>query len=143
MKKMILLTILNEIRSKPALKKKIKIFAAVGLISFTFLGGLTLWAGYSALTYAAKTTTQFLQTSGTEPQVLATLDQIQRAKLQPLSCWNQAQCLLELRPWLENPLSANLQTLKTACLEFKPAFCEGPHCSQIQQVINTSEGRST
>ena len=143
MKKMILLSILKELKSTPELRKKLKTFFIIGFIGVMLLGGLTLWAGYSAFMYATKTTSQFLNTSLAQDQMQTTLAQIQRAKLQPLDCWNQAQRLLEISPWLEQPLSDHLQSLKNACLDSKPDSCEGPHCSQIQQLINTSKGGST
>lgn len=78
--------------------RKIKLFALAGFASVLLLGGLTIWAGISAV--------QAVSTKFT-------------ASVQPLPCWNKAQSLIALQPWMERPALDHLAALKVACLESK------------------------
>lgn len=60
--------------------------------------------------------------------------------LQALNCWNKAQSLLGVQPWLERPALENFASLKVACFASQPSLCESQDCNQIKKLINTVEG---
>ena len=51
MKHTILYEIMRKLKSKPALKRKLKVIAAIGVTCLLVLGGLAIWAGVSAVKY--------------------------------------------------------------------------------------------
>ncbi len=143
MKKEIITEILKKLNTKPNLMRKLKIFAIVGIVGFIFVGGLTIWVGISAFNYIAIKAKETVKS----PAALNHIDNLKSEfsnlpKLQALSCWSTAQSLMTAQPWLEKSAVDNLVTLKTACLELKPAVCEGAECENIKIMINTVEGKT-
>jgi hypothetical protein len=116
MKQIIFLEIMKQLKSKPQLMKKLKIFAFVGLVGFIFLGGLTIWLGIKALNYTVNTASTYLSSPTTQEQISKVNSEIQELQFQPHNCWNKAQSLLAIQPWLEKPALENLKNLKTECV---------------------------
>lgn len=142
MKHAIIYEIIRKLRAKPALMRKVKIFVVVGLVGFVFVGGLAIWAGFSAVKYVVASTSQVISSPTAQQQIQNAKTELERVQFQPLNCWGKAQSLLAVQPWLEKPAFDNLRNLKVACLESSPAICEGHECSQMKQLINTAEGRT-
>lgn len=127
MKYLILVDILNRLRSKPNFKKKLKIFLIIGSISFVVISGLLIWAGVSAYQFAKMQ----LQTVNVPQSVEKIETQIKTLPaFNYLSCWNKAQSLMAIELWLSQPIAHNINELKTACLQSLPANCQGPSCSE-------------
>lgn len=142
MRRVVLFEILRKIKSRPALFKKVKIFFFVGIVGFVFVGGIAIWVGISTLKYVAETANQVITSPSTQSQIQNAKNELKKLHFQPMNCWGEAQSLLAVQPWIEKPVFDNLRNLKVACLDSKPAFCEGVECSQMKQLINTSEGRT-
>lgn len=140
MKHAIIYEIIRKLKAKPALMRKVKIFAVVGLVGFVFVGGLAIWAGVSAVKYVVVSTSQVISSPTAQEQIQSAKTQLDRVQFQPLNCWGKAQSLLAVQPWLEKPAFDNLRNLKVACLESPPAVCEGHECSQMKQLMNTAKG---
>ena len=140
MKRVIIFEILRKIKSRPELMRKVKIFAVIGLVGFVFIGGLAIWAGVSAFRYVVATTNQAVMSPQLQNQVQNVKTELKQIQLQPLSCWNKAQSLMAVQPWLEKPALDNLRNLKVACLDSVPTVCEGYECNQIKKMMNTAEG---
>lgn len=139
MKKFIFVEILQRLRSKPQLKRKLKIFAVIGLVGFFVTAGLVIWAGVSAVRFASN-------------QIQAVNIQGQINKLESgwqslpaittVSCWNKAQSLMNFESWFTRPVTDNFKNLKVACLETKPV-CEGNSCHELKIRMNTAESELT
>jgi hypothetical protein len=142
MKHSILFEIINKLKSKPALMRKVKIFAVVGLFGFMFVGGMTIWAGISAYKYVVASVNQGLTSPTVQSQVQNMKTELKQIQFQPLSCWNKAQSLLAVQPWLERPALDNFHNLKLACLDSHSAICEGYECHQMKKIINTAQGET-
>ncbi|MES2769890.1 MAG: hypothetical protein V4596_12155 [Bdellovibrionota bacterium] len=120
MKKIIFLEILNELKAKPHLMKKVKIFAVVGFVGLLITGALTIWAGLTVMNYVAIQATNAVQSPVAQMNIESLKSEVEKLpKLQALSCWNKAQSLIAVQPWLERPALENLANLKSACLEDK------------------------
>lgn len=140
MKQVIFFEILRKLKSKPALMRKVKFFAAIGVVGIVLVGGLTIWAGIATVKYAVATASQVVSSPTTQNQLSNVKADLQQIQFQPLNCWGKAQSLMTVQPWLEKPALDNLRNLKVACLDAKPAVCEGNECSQMKQIMNTAEG---
>lgn len=116
--------------------KKLRVFVAVGIIGLFITGGLATWASFAALNYLTTKADQASQDSfqnlRAELQVLS--------KINTLNCWNKAQSLLAVQPWIERSTIDNLIGLKVACLEHRPSSCDGVNCQQMKDLTNTAEG---
>lgn len=122
MKRSLFFLILRKLKEKPHLKRKLKIFITVGLVGFLFVGAMTLWAGYAAFNYVASLTTQAAKSPEVAAQIENVKTEVSRLPhLEALSCWNHAQSLMHVQPWLERPIMDNLTQLKGACLQSAPA----------------------
>lgn len=141
MKKIILFEILRNLKSKPALMRKVKIFAVVGLVGFVIISGLAIWAGVSAVKYVVASTNQAISSPQAQEQLINVKSELSKLQFQPLSCWQKTQSLMAVEPWLARPAFDNLKNLKVACLDSKP-ICEGYECSQMKEMMNTAEGRT-
>lgn len=109
----------KQFKSRPHIMKKLKVFALVGLFCFVLVGGLLIWAGVTAV--------QTLVRSAQAVNIPAV--QIEPVQLKTADCWNKAQNLLTIQPWLEKPALVNLQDLKVACLEQKSQLKGEPNDS--------------
>lgn len=135
MKQDVFFEIIRKIKAKPGLMRKLKIFLAVGVVGLLITGALVVWAGVAAFKYVASSATEVINS----PQAIAQVENLKLEakglpKFQPLSCWLKAQSLLAIEPWLARPYMDNLIGLKVACLESKPATCEGSKCKQIENL---------
>jgi len=141
MKQIIFYELMRKLRHKPNLKRKLKIFAWVGVIAFVVLSGMMVWAGLSAVNYVASKANQILQSPMTQQHFESLKTEVQLfPKFQALNCWNKAQSLMSVEPRLARPALENINNLTLSCLEKKPAVCEGNECSQLKQLIHTAEG---
>lgn len=142
MKRLIIFEILRKLKSRPAVMRKVKIIAFISLFGFMFIGGIAIWAGVSAFRYIVATANQ----AGLSPQIVNQVQimksELKQIQLQPLSCWNKAQSLLAVQPWLEKPVLYNLRNLKVACLDAMPPVCEGDDCNQMKKIMTTAKGGS-
>ena len=142
MKHVLFYEIMRKLKSEPALRRKLKVFAVVGVTCFLVVGGLVIWAGVSAVKYVVTSTNQVISSPATHDQIQNAKTELRKIQFQPLNCWGKAQSLLAVQPWLEKPALDNLKNLRVACLESKPAVCEGVECSQTKDLTNTVEGRT-
>ncbi len=141
MKQDIIFQVLRKIKAKPDLMRKLKIFAVLGVVGFLITGALAIWAGVSAFNYVASKTSEVIQSPTTQVQVENVKIELKRLpRFQALNCWNKAQSLMAVQPWLERPAIDNLVNLKVACLEQLPAVCEGTECENMKKLMNTAEG---
>lgn len=138
MKKLIMIEILRKLKMNPHLMRKLKIFALVGSVGFIFTAGLLVWAGFAAVNYMASEFKQATQWS-TVTQTATSSERQQRFKIQTLNCWDHAQSLLAIQPWLERPVGAHLADLKSACFDQKPIPCEGAHCEKVNSQVSAAE----
>ena len=142
MRQIIFLEILKRLKQKPSLMRKAKMFAVVGLIGFVLVGSLTIWAGISAVKYVASTAHQAVLSPTAQTHIQDAKGELQQIRFQPLNCWGKAQTLLTLQPWVEKSALDNFRKLKVACLENKPAVCEGHTCEQMKELMHTAEGKT-
>lgn len=143
MKQQIFIEIIRKIKAKPHLMRKVKIFAVVGLVGFLVTGALTIWAGITAFNYVATKATAAVQSPVAQTNIESIKTELKTLpKFQALSCWGKAQSLMAVEPWLARPALDNLINLKVACLEDKPALCEGHECTQMKKLMHTAEGKT-
>jgi hypothetical protein len=144
MKQQLLIQFLRKLKTNPGLRRKVKIFAIVGLAGFIMTGILAAWVAVSAFNYVSSTTIGAIQSEAAQNHV----DNIKAefkglSALQVATCWAQAQSLMAVQPWLERSMSENLARLKVACLENKPKECIDAKCeSPLKTMIKTYEGSS-
>lgn len=133
MKQADVISLLKKIEKNPDLKRKVKIFLAVGLTGVVLAGGLIIWAGFAAFNYMASSAQQIIQTPAVQSQVESLRTEVTKVpQLQALSCWQKAQSLFAIEPWLAQPLEANLMSLKAACFGAPSEKCEGESCQQTE-----------
>lgn len=135
--------VIKKIKSQPKLMRKVKIFAAIGAVSFLIMGALIVWAGISAVKFVVSQTSELTQSHIAEEQIENLNLEIEGVlRLRPLNCWGKAQSLMAAQPWIERPAIENLKNLKLACLEHAPPKCQGADCALMKEIINTAEGRT-
>lgn len=139
MKKTILLEIVKNLKSKPKLMKKLKVLVVVGIVSFVMIGGLLIWASVSVVKHVIAST-QVILSPATQEQLQSVKSELKKIQFQPLSCWEKAQSLMAVEPWLARSAIDNLKNLKVACLKEEMSQCEGGECSNLEKTINTAEG---
>lgn len=136
MKQADVLKLLKNIQTNPGLKKKVKIFVAVAFVGVLLAGGLVIWAGVTALNYMASSAEQIIKSPAAQAQVeslKSELGEVPKVQFQALSCWETAQTLLAVEPWLTKSLEAHLLSLKAACFGApKKETCEGEGCTQAE-----------
>lgn len=141
MKQIIFYEILKKLKQKPNLVRKVKAFAVAGGIGFIFASGLLIWAGLSAAGSFASRASQIYGSPATQQHLESLKAEIKGLpKVQPLNCWGKAQSLMAVEPWLARSALENLINLKAACLEEQPFPCEGSDCSQMRQMMKSTEG---
>ena len=120
MKYTVILEVLNKLKEKPELMRKIKIFALVGLVGVLIVGALAIWVGISTINYVASTANQMIQSPVAQSHVETLKTELKDLpEIQAFNCWGKAQSLLAIQPWLERPVFENLENLKVACLDLK------------------------
>ena len=140
MKNMIPPELLAQLRLTPHLKKKLKVFAIVGAIGFAITSALVVWAGVSLVRLAShqiQAVDVYKHVESLEAKVTSL------PTLAAVSCWDKAQSLLTLEPWLTRHITDNFRNLKAACLEAKPPICEGAACQDIKRRLNIAESEQT
>lgn len=141
MKKIIFFEIIRKLKSNPALMRKAQGLAIVGLVGVVLMAGLTLWAGIAAVNYLTVSVNQVAGSPILHEKLKTVKSEFQRIEFQPLDCWGKAQSLASFQPWIERPALENLRNLKVACLNPKTPICQGLSCEQINEFMNTAEGR--
>lgn len=143
MKQLIFLELLRELKTKPNLMRKVKIFAAAGVVVVLVTSVFIVWAGVSAFSYVAGKVNEALQSPQASTQVESFKTGVKGLSgFHALNCWGKTQSLMAVEPWLARPALDNLKNLKVVCFQGKPSDCEGHECPQIKQLISTAEGRS-
>jgi hypothetical protein len=141
MKQEIIFEILNKLKAKPNLLRKLKIFATVGVIGVVVMGGLIVWAGIAAINTVASSANQVIQSTVVQGHVDTLKAELNvLPKVHAINCWDKAQSLLAITPWLERPALDNLASLKAVCLDHKANSCQGPDCEHLKELIKTVEG---
>ena len=115
---------------KPRLLRKVKIFAAVFVVGIAITGGAAVWAGMAALGYVSNVAEKAMLSPTTTTAVENLREEAGKLSLaKPAECWNQAQTLLSVEPWLQSPLREILQDLGSACFQEKAKTCDGQSCT--------------
>jgi hypothetical protein len=104
---------LNNFKANDQFKRKLKIFLGIGCLGVVLLGGLVIWAGFTAVQQVAKIGSN-----------VAVQEQIKNLKgeiseipaIVKVGCWEKVQSLMNIQVWLETPLGKNITSLKDACL---------------------------
>lgn len=121
--------------------KRLRIFAMIGVIGLFVAGGLATWGAFTSLNYVASKADQLIQSSEAQESFQSLKETVQGfSKDKALNCWNKAQGLLSVQPWLERPAVDNLANLKVACLDQRSSACEGGDCERVNNLTNTAEG---
>lgn len=128
MKETIVFNLLSRIRSTPGLKRKLKVLAIVGVLAVFVSGGLVLWASVAAVRFASNHIAD-LRVPATLESVDAQLRSLPQT-VAALSCWGEAQKMLNLQTWLHVPVADNFKQLRAACL-----------ASELRENPSTGEGK--
>lgn len=133
MKEQLAREILYKIKSRPDLKKKLKIAIIVGVIGLFITGGLLVWAGVAAFNYVGSQ----LQTANVKGTVETLQSEIKNGTainaVNAVGCWNQAQSMLTVETWLNRPLADNFDRLMKSCLGSKTIDCKGAECPKNEE----------
>lgn len=114
MKKIIFEELIRNLKKRPHLYKKIKIFAIVGVFVFMALSALTVYFGVVGVRYVASLANEVNVTG----QVEVLKEKVNRLPaISKESCLTTVQGLLSLDPLLREPIVENFQKLKTACFD--------------------------
>lgn len=105
--------------------KNIKVLVGVALITMAVILGLGIWATVATVRYVSQSTTEIVSSPQVRQQVEMVRDRIHQAEFNPRECWLKAQSLMTIQPWIERPLSENVEQLKNQC--FNSAVTEGSH----------------
>lgn len=111
MVRLIAYEIFRMIQDNPKWKRRIKIFAVVGIFGVVVGVGSLIWAGISAVQFVASGVNMQLPL----PQVNIALSE--NIKFDGQSCKNQIQTMVNLKTWSQNPPVENFKVIKEACLK--------------------------
>lgn len=132
MKQDLVFDIVKKIKTRPDIVRKLKIFALVGIAIFLFTGAITIWAGVTAVNYVATKATEASRSPIAQHHVENLKSELEKLpELKALNCWDQAQEMLAIRPWLERSIAANIVILQTACFKEKSALSTYPDGTTI------------
>ena len=130
MKKYFLYELMKMLKQKPETMKKLKILIVVGLASVVIIGGLLVWGTVTAVNYVATQAEQTLSTQTAQEQITKLKSTAESLPtLNTLSCWQKAESLMNLQPWLANTVVNNLLQLKSACFGEISQNCEETTCT--------------
>ncbi len=105
--------LLKKLKTNHQLKRKLKIFLAVGLVGSLMVGALVVWAGLATFKSVASLGTN----PNVQKKVLKLESEMQNLPtLTKAGCWPTAQSLLNIEVWLEKPFVENVDSIKLACL---------------------------
>ena len=102
----------NNFKANDHLKKKLKIFLGIGCLGMVLLGGLVLWAGFTAVQHVAKIGSNVTVQEQME-NLKGEISEI--PAIVKVGCWEKVQSLMNIQVWLETPLGENITSLKDAC----------------------------
>lgn len=126
MKKVIFYEILNALKQNPRLARKLKVFAAAGMLIVLTTGGLAIWAGISAFKYISSTVDQTYNAPTVQRSIESlSLQARSFPKVHTTNCWGKVQSLLSTEPWLVKPAMENLKSLRDTCFEEKRQTKQG------------------
>jgi hypothetical protein len=105
--------------------KKLKVVLAVAAVGFVVTASLVVWLSLATLQYVASTV-QNINPSHVAAlkSHVTSLPDLRLSTLQGMNCWQKAQSLMEVLPWVERPVGANLEDLHTACFGSRSAVPE-------------------
>lgn len=112
MKKHLLYALFKNLYDHPKHRRKLKIFAAAGLVGVVALTGLTIWAGLAAVNFAGQMASHVV----IPQEVLAVRDSLTNRNPETAAdCWNKAKTMMTVDTWIKTPLQENFRQLKKAC----------------------------
>lgn len=133
MKQLIISEILKRFKASPRLKRKLKIFLTVAAVGFFVSSALLVWAGVGVVRYVA----ELAQNKNVSSQVESLETGLRHMPaLTKIGCWDKAQSLIGVEPWLEKPIADNFRNLKVACLEAEDPICIGSECGASDPGLN-------
>ena len=112
------LILLQQIRSKPRMRKILVRVALVAGVFAVVLGGLVLWAGVRVASHVVEV--------ARAPETQVKVERIQSEAAQVAGrfsfeqCWSKAMSLVDVQPWIDHSLVKNLESLRTSCFQSKP-----------------------
>ena len=103
---------LQNFKANDHFKRKLKLFFGIGCLGMVLLGGLVLWAGFTAVQKVAKIGGNI----NVQEQVENLKGEISEIPaIVKVGCWEKVQSLMNIQVWLETPLGENITSLKDAC----------------------------
>ena len=114
MKKIFISEIINKIKAKPHIYKKLKIFAVIGIVGILSLGTITVYLGVLGARYVASLSTDIYTTENAE-KLKSKIRDI--PTLTKSNCIETAQNFLNLDTLFNKPMIENFQLLKKSCFE--------------------------
>ena len=139
MKEHFLREIVYQIKSRPNLKKKIKFFLLVSVAGVIVTTALLVWAAFSFLGHV-NTKLQSANLKDTVQSLQTNTQQLTQINL--VSCWGQAQNMINVETWMTKPVAENLQILKSACWQNTVSPCEGLDCNQKKNPPEAKDWRT-
>lgn len=113
MKKLIFYRLMAELQRRPALKRKIKVFAWVAAFGFLVVGVGTIYAAVAGFRYVASVAKE----ARIDESVHALKAKIEAVPaLAPSTCWETANEYLDLGTLAQTPMNQIFGELKQACL---------------------------
>ncbi len=114
MKKLFILEIINKLKTKPHIYKKLKIFAVIGIVGILTLGTITIYLGVLGARYVASLSSDIYTTENAE-KLKSKIGDL--PTLTKSNCIATAQSFLNLETLLNKPMSDNFQLLKKSCFD--------------------------
>lgn len=131
MKKKFFFKLIQSIKNRPDGGRKLKKLILAGFFVVFTVGGLSIWAAYSVVSYGVNSLQQTLESPAVSTRIEQAKTEIRQIQFQPLACLSQTQTLFALGPWLEQPIAEVLQRLKVACFKSNlETKCDSLECSQ-------------
>jgi hypothetical protein len=97
-------------------RKKFKIILALTFCGSLLIFALVVWGGVAAVEYVASAANQTLILTEANQQIAQLKEESKiLSTFRPLSCFDKAQSLISVQPWLEQSMSVNFLNLKAAC----------------------------
>lgn len=104
--------VFNNFKVNDHFKRKLKIFFGIGCLGMVLLGGLVLWAGFTAIQQVAEIGSN-VNVKGQVENLKEGISEI--PAVVKVGCWEKVQSLMNIQVWLETPLAENITSLKNAC----------------------------
>ena len=116
MKKLILMELLRKASGNPQFQRNFKRLAIFGVVGILIATSLIIWAGVSAVSFVTSKATQAMHSDVALSYVGDVEEKIKDfSKAQASNCWQKAQSLVAIQPWVDNTIGQNLISLKAAC----------------------------